>query len=204
VISVSPQGQELKVEAAGIEPATLCLQGSDPFQRHPRNKTVPPSGIEPAPSGLQPDAQTTYAREAVQRSPWESNPPSSVGQTDRLTRSAGEQGISEAETEAETETETGVGRWGDGRESNPQPRGPQPRAPPLSYHHQKSALEDELPSLAREASDAPVGAGEPRSLADQASVLPLDEGRAWGPGDWNRTSMVSAPNGVASQWPTPG
>ena len=52
--------------------------------------TVPPSGIEPAPSGLQPDAQTTYARGA-KRSPWESNPPGSVGQTDRLTRGVGEQ-----------------------------------------------------------------------------------------------------------------
>ena len=65
------------------------------------DRTVPPSGIEPAPSGLQPDAQTTYARGA-KRSPWESNPPGSVGQTDRLTRGVGEQ-------------------WtlGEGRESNP-------------------------------------------------------------------------------------
>ena len=58
----------------------FALQGSG---------VVPPSGIEPAPSGLQPDAQTTYARGAW-RSPWESNPPGSVGQTDRLTRDVGE------------------------------------------------------------------------------------------------------------------
>ena len=78
------------VEVAGVEPAYLCLQGSDPSRRRPRSIAVPPSGIEPAPSGLQPDAQTTYARGA-KRSPWESNPPGSVGQTDRLTRGVGEQ-----------------------------------------------------------------------------------------------------------------
>ena len=82
------------VEVAGVEPAYLCLQGSDPSRRRPRASwyAVPPSGIEPAPSGLQPDAQTTYARGA-KRSPWESNPPGSVGQTDRFTRSVGEHGV---------------------------------------------------------------------------------------------------------------
>src|SRR5690349_12628503 len=100
MISFSPRGQEprapsTEVEAAGVEPACLCLQGSDPSRRHPRvtsdSRAVSPSGIEPAPSGFQPDAQTTYARgTGAERSSWESNPPGSVGQTDRFTRSVDE------------------------------------------------------------------------------------------------------------------
>lgn len=81
--------------------------------------------------------------------------------------------------------------WGDERELNSQAPGPQPSGATvrLSPHHH---------TVRRQGI-------EPRSVANQATVLPLNERRVLlGPGDWDRTSDFLSPRQARFHCATPG
>jgi hypothetical protein len=137
------------VEVAGVEPANLCLQGSDPFRRRPRWSS--------SESRSAPLRNRTGSFRA------------SAGRADHLRK----RGVALAVGIEPTwlrwtdgslhQKRRRANAWGDGRESNPYLAVHSRALSPLSYqHHERSALKDSNPHL---------------SLIGRAS-LPLDERRS--------------------------